>query len=95
LRYEDQGAPLDQHTVSERKPGKRTLTYRYRWIEAVPLRDGKDALNVNLLSVTVTDEKGKTTYDGAFVTSLPITTENVVEIAACARARGKIENETT
>jgi hypothetical protein len=38
------GAPLDERTVIERKPGKRSLTYRYRWIEAVPLRDGKDAL---------------------------------------------------
>ena len=42
----------------------------------------------------ISDEKGKVTYDGAFVTSLPITAENVVEIAACARARWKIENET-
>jgi hypothetical protein len=31
-----EGAALDQHTVSERKPGKRTLTYRYRSIEARP-----------------------------------------------------------
>ena len=30
-----------QRTVIERKPGKRSLTYRYRWIEGVPLRDGK------------------------------------------------------
>jgi len=89
-----EGAPLDQRTVIERKPGKRSLTYRYRWIEAVPLRDGKDALNVNWLAVTISDEKGKTTYDGAFVTSLPLTAENVVEIAACARARWKIENES-
>lgn len=33
-------------------------------------------------------------YDGAFLTSLPITAENVVEIAACDRARWKIGNET-
>ena len=58
-------------------------------MEAVPLRDGKGALNVNWLSVTITNEKGKTTYDGAFVTSLPITAENVVETAACAPARWK------
>jgi hypothetical protein len=31
------GAPLDQHRAGERKPGKHTLTYRYRSIEAVPL----------------------------------------------------------
>jgi hypothetical protein len=42
-------APLDQHSVSERKPGKRTLTYRYRSIKARPaLRDGKDALKRQL-----------------------------------------------
>jgi hypothetical protein len=28
------------------------------------------------------------------VTSLPVTAENVVEIAACARARWKIEDES-
>ena len=88
------GAPLDERTVTERKPGKRSLTYRYRWSEAVPLRDGKDPLTVNWLGVTITDDKGKVTYDGAFVTSLPIVADNVVEVAACARARWKIENES-
>jgi hypothetical protein len=73
---------------------QRSLTYRYRWIEGVPLRDGKDALAVSWLAVTITDEKGKAAYDGAFVTSLPVTVENVVELAACARARWKIENES-
>ena len=88
------GAPLDERMATERRPGKHSLTYRYRWIEAVPLRDGKGALNVNWLGVSITDETGKTTYDGAFVTSLPVTADNVVEIAACARARWKIENES-
>jgi hypothetical protein len=89
-----EGAPLDEHAVTERKPGNRSLTYRYRWIEGVPLRDGRDAMNVNWLGVSILDAKGKTTYDGAFVTSLPVTADNVVEIAACARARWKIENES-
>jgi len=84
-----EGAPLNQRTVVERRPGKRSLTYRYRWIEAVPLRDGKEALTVNWLGVTITDETGKTTYDGAFVTSLPVTADNVMEVAACARAHGR------
>jgi hypothetical protein len=89
-----EGAPLDEQIVTERRPGKHSLTYHYRWIEGVPLRDGKDALAVNWLEVSIADAKGKTTYDGAFVTSLPITAENVEEIAACARARWKIENES-
>ena len=88
------GAPLDKHEVTERKPGNGSRTYRYRWIEGVPLRDGKDARNVNWLGVSILDAKGKTTYDGAFVTSLSVTADNVVEIAACARARWKIENES-
>ncbi len=87
------GAVLDELTV-RRKEGGRTLTMRYRWFAGAPLRDGADALAVNWISVTITDVKGKTTYDGAFVTSLPVTSETVAEIAACARARWKIENES-
>jgi len=89
-----EGAPLVERTVTERRPGKHSRTYHYRWIEEVPLRDGKDALAVNWLGVSITDAQGKTTYDGAFVTSLPVTADNVVEVAACARARWKIENES-
>ena len=47
-----QGAALQQHTVTERRPGRRTTTYRYRWLEHVPLRDGEDALQVNTGSVS-------------------------------------------
>jgi hypothetical protein len=63
-------------------------------MQAVPLRDGKDALSVNWIGVTITDAKGKTTYDGASVTSLPVNADNVVQLVACARARWKIENES-
>jgi hypothetical protein len=87
------GAELDQVSVT-RKEGRKKLTYRYRWFTAAPLREGKDALKVNWIGLTITDASGKTTYDGAFVTSLEVARENVAEIAACARARWKIENET-
>lgn len=88
-----QGAELERHTATERHPAKAPRTYSYRWIQGVPLRDGKDALEVNWLAVTITDAGGKTTYSGAFVTSLAVTRDNVAEIVACARARWKIENE--
>ena len=88
-----QGAEMEELTSVERRPGKRTLTYRFRWIEAVPLRDGKDALQVSWIGMTIVDARGKTTYSGAFATSLAVTRDNVEEIAACARARWKIENE--
>lgn len=87
------GATLEE--ISQvRKEGAKKLTYRYRWFAGAPLRDGKDALNVTWIGIAISDAKGKTTYDGAFVTSLDVTPENVAEIAACARARWKIENES-
>jgi len=88
-----QGAAIDEASVA-RKEGGKQLTYRYRWFSKAPLRDGKDALDVNWIGVTISDAKGKATYDGAFVTSLEVGRENVAEIAACARARWKIENES-
>ena len=87
-----QGAAVEAHTVKQKAAGKR-LTYRYRWFEQAPLRD-KEAMLVNWVGVTVTDAKGKVTYDNAFVTSLPVTSDTVAEIVACARARWKIENES-
>ena len=87
------GAELDEMSVT-RKQGRKKLTFRYRWFTGAPLREGKDALNVNWIGVTISDAKGKVTYDGAFVTSLKVSPDNVAAIAACARARWKIENET-
>jgi Glycosyl transferase family, helical bundle domain len=49
---------------------------------------------VDWIGLAISDAKGKVTYDGAFLTSLRVTRENVAEIAACARARWKIENES-
>jgi Transposase DDE domain len=88
-----QGAEFDEHAVTQKTNGKR-LTYRYRWFEQAPLRDGHDAVLVNWIGVTITDAKGHVTYDNAFVTSLPVTCDTVAEIVACARARWKIENES-
>ncbi len=87
------GAAVEERTVKQ-KAGSKRLTCRYRWFAQVPLRDGRDAMRVNWVGVTVTDAKGKATYDGAFVTSLPVTQDTVGEIVACARARWKIENES-
>jgi hypothetical protein len=87
------GAELDEISLKD-KVGHKKLNFRYRWFTGAPLREGKDALCVNWIGVTISDAKGKVTYNGAFVTSLKVSSENVAEIAACARARWKIENET-
>jgi hypothetical protein len=75
-----------------RRNTKETL--RYRWIEAVPLRDGKDAMLVNWIGFEILDAKGKVKYSMAWVTGLPVSKANVAEIVTCGRARWKIENES-
>jgi hypothetical protein len=87
------GAEAHSHTLTETLRAKRQ-TCRYRWFDAVPLRDGKDAMTVNFIALTVTDAKGKITYNNAFLTSLAITKDTAAQIVACARARWKIENES-
>ncbi len=76
------------------KKGRSVVTHRYRWMEDVPLRDGKDALHVNWLQIEIINKAGKVTYTNSFVTDLPVNEETVVELATCGRARWKIENET-
>jgi len=76
------------------KHGARFVTHRYRWLEDVPLRDGKDALLVNWLEIEIVDPSGKVTYRNSFVTDLAVDEHNVAELAACGRSRWKIENES-
>ena len=87
------GAELACHEEQTRK-GKAVETRRYRWIAAVPLRDGKDAALINWIGLEILDRNGRVKYSTAWVTSLPVNQHNVAEIAACGRARWKIENET-
>ena len=92
-----EGCAFSRHTTVMTQ-GKRKVTqhtYHYRWIQGVPLRDGKDALLTNWLELEIKDEQGKTTFRRALITDLPLScAETVVEIMVCWRARWKIENET-
>ena len=60
----------------------------------MPLRDGRDALTVNWLEIEVRNPAGQVTYRNSFFTDLPVDRDTVAELAACGRARWKIENET-
>ena len=75
------------------KRGKRTTTI-YRWLAGVPLRATADAITVNWFSIEIRNAAGKRTYYNSFVTDLAVTRGTVAELAACGRARWKIENET-
>ena len=85
------GAGLQRHAGVERK-GKTRKTLNYRWIEDVPLRDGEDAIAVTWIGFDITDDKRRSLYSTAFVTSLRVTAETVADIVQAARARWKIEN---
>ena len=88
-----QGATPEEHRQTVCKRGKRTTTI-YRWLSGVPLRATADAILVNWFSIEIRNATGKRTYYNSFVTDLPVTADTVAELAACGRARWKIENET-
>ena len=87
------GVELPSHTLQVKR-GRQRVTHRFRWMSQVPLRDGKDALLVNWFEIEIRNAAGEVTYRNSFITDLPVGRDNVAELAACGRARWKIENET-
>ena len=82
------------HTVVRtRWTGKRHETDTYRYAAAVPLRDAKDAMEVNWCELTTTTADGKVLYRNAFATDLALSDGNVAEVVEAGRSRWKIENE--
>jgi hypothetical protein len=87
------GARLAEHRQTICKGRNRTTT-TYRWLSDVPLRGTDDAIMVNWFSIEIRNAAGKRTYYNSFVTDLAVSADDVAELAACGRARWKIENET-
>ncbi len=84
----------DIQTVEvKRWKGKRLFCDTYYFYNGVPLRDGKDALEVNWCQIITKDQSGKVVYKNAFATNFEISEKNVIQIVADGRARWKIENE--
>ena len=76
------------------KKGRGFQTHRYRWLTNLPIRDGKDPLTVNWLDIEIINTAGNVTCRNSFVTDLAVDRSNAAGLAACGRARWKIENET-
>jgi hypothetical protein len=76
------------------KRGRQRFEYRYRWLSDVPLRGDADALIVNWLMIEIVSAAGEVTYRNSFITDLEVGPDTVVDLAACGRARWKIENES-
>ena len=65
-----------------------------RWMNDLPIRDGDDALKVNLFETTIKSESGRKLYHNSFATDIPVDRDNLAELAECARARWKVENDS-
>src|SRR5262249_29385835 len=77
----------------KRWTGKRHEFDHYVYVNAVPIRDGKDDLLVNWCELTTTDSNGKIIYRNSFITDFEIHEKNVAAIVEDGRARWKTENE--
>lgn len=85
---------LQPHTLTVRRWTGRGHQYdNYRYLNDLPLRDGKDALHVNWCELVTTNEQGKVLYRNSFVSDQPIIETNVKEMVRAGRTRWKIENE--
>jgi hypothetical protein len=74
--------------------GRHHLTYTYRWLNGLEIRDNKQTLLVNYLSLSIwNEEKNKRTFDNTWITNKTVTRDNAALLASCGRARWKIENE--
>jgi hypothetical protein len=96
----EQVAFLEKNDLVERVSlrhwnGKYYEIQQYCWANAVPLRRGEDALQVNWCEITITrEDTGKQLYHNAFITNHALNRSNVVPIIRDGRARWKSENET-
>jgi hypothetical protein len=68
--------------------------YRYRYINAIPLRDSQPAVLVNWCDLTLTRESdGKLLYQNAFITHHELSDDTVPAVVSAGRSRWKTENE--
>lgn len=88
----EQAGAVEQLQIARRQ-GKRLFTDTYRFARQLPLRDGKDALQVSWCELSSRDEQGKALFHNAWVSSLPIDAHNVAAMVEAGRARWKVENE--
>ena len=79
--------------IIKRWDGKKRLFYRYRFANGVPIKDGKDALKINWMELTILDAEGNQRACHSFATNHLLTGQNVVAYVEAGRARWKIENE--
>lgn len=89
----EEGRLLSSLKIRVKGKGNRWEYHHYQWANGVPLTEEADALKVNWLQLTVTDDNGLKLYHNSYITDWNVNETNVVGLVAAARARWKIENE--
>lgn len=92
--YENlRGIKLEKLQSNVRTPRQQKETRIYRWFNDLPLRDGDDAMRVNWMALEI-HRNGRKTYECHFITSIPVTRQNVKQLLDCARSRWKIDSDS-
>ncbi len=74
--------------------GRFTEVSQYRWLNDVRLLDGKEALSVNGLEITVRHATtGERLYHNSCITNHRVAAEHVAAVAQAGRGRWKSEND--
>jgi len=94
------GIPQGEREFEIRVVTKRVFNGRFhevitcRYMNNIPLKDGRDGLLVNWCEMTIVNEKtGRQSYMNTWITDHRITNENVFILCRSGRTRWKIENE--
>src|SRR5512134_976919 len=82
-----QGIGAVHTVVRTRWTGRQRETDTYRYAQAIPLRDGNQALLVQWCELVTTEAAGKVLYRNAFATSHALDDQNVAEVVEAGRCR--------
>lgn len=81
--------------VQRQWTGRQAEVWRYRFATQVPLRAGPDALFVNWLELTITQEQtGAPLFHNSWITNHALSAQTLPALAQVGRTRWKVENET-
>ena len=85
----------DIQTLSFRKwNGRFHELFNFRYCNALPIKDGEHALQVNWVEITITNAStGTISYKNSFITDFELNSNSVPFIVHAGRARWKVENE--
>ena len=84
---------VDNTPTTEESVDEKGIIHRFRCLNNAPLNDANFELEINFLEYWEIKPNGKSTHF-PWVTDIPITSDNMMQLMRGTRARWKVENET-